>query len=167
MLLRTLLGAMSAVVIVAAVAAPARGPSVDAPSMAAAAVASGAASDAAPGSAGGGGAAAATAPPLDLDSLETRLKETPAIGLFTKLALKNQVDDLLERFRAVHEGRTKTRLADLRQPFNMLVTKVLALLQDGDPPLAQAVAASREPLWKLLSDPQKMNGSHRTEGDKS
>jgi len=28
-------------------------------------------------------------PPLDLKSLETRLKETHAIGVFTKLAFKN------------------------------------------------------------------------------
>jgi hypothetical protein len=44
------------------------------------------------------------AAPLDLKSLETRLKETEAIGVFTKLALKNQIDDLLDRFRAFYQG---------------------------------------------------------------
>jgi hypothetical protein len=32
-------------------------------------------------------------PAMDLKSLETQLKATKAIGAFTKLALKNKVDD--------------------------------------------------------------------------
>src|SRR5258706_4640484 len=38
---------------------------------------------------------AAKAPTLDLKSLEQRLKDTHAIAVMTKLALKNQVDDLV------------------------------------------------------------------------
>jgi len=75
-------------------------------------------------------------PPLDLKSLETRLRETEAIGVFTKLALKNQVDGLLGTFRAFYQGRLKTTLAELRRPYDLLLLKVLALLQDTDPPLA-------------------------------
>ncbi len=94
-------------------------------------------------------------PPLDLKSLETRLKETKAIGVFTKLTLKNQIDDLLDRFRAYYQGRLKTSLAELRRAFDMLVLKTLALLQDTDPPLAGAIASSRESIWGILSDPAK------------
>jgi len=97
----------------------------------------------------------AAAPPLDLKSLETRLKDTPAIGVFTKLTLKNQVDDLLDQFRAYYQGRLKTSLADLRRSYDLLVLKVLALLQDADPPLASAIAASRESIWAILSNPAK------------
>ena len=43
--------------------------------------------------------------PLDLKSLEIRLKETPAIGVFTKLTLKNQIDKLLDQFRRVLPGQ--------------------------------------------------------------
>ena len=51
-------------------------------------------------------AAKAEAPSsLDLKSLETRLKETKAIGVFTKLALKNQIDELLDRFRSYYQGQ--------------------------------------------------------------
>jgi len=97
----------------------------------------------------------ATSPPLDLKSLETRLKETKGIGVFTKLALKNQVDDLLNHFRAFYQGRLKTTLAELRQPYDLLLLKVLALLQDTDPPLASAIVASREAIWGILADPAK------------
>lgn len=95
------------------------------------------------------------APPLDLKSLETRLKETKAIGVFTKLTVKNQVDDLLDAFRAYYKGQAKSTLADLRRAYDLLVLKVIALLQDADPPLASAIAASREAIWGILSDRTK------------
>ena len=94
-------------------------------------------------------------PPLDLTSLETRLKETNAIGVLTKLSLKNQVDDLLNQFRAYYQGRLKTTLAELRRTYDLLVLKVLSLLQDSDPSLAAAIVASREAIWGILSDPAK------------
>jgi hypothetical protein len=93
--------------------------------------------------------------PLDLTSLETRLKETKAIGLMTKIALKNQVDDLLNQFRAFYAGKLQTTLADLRRPYDLLVLKVLSLLQDSDPALAAAIVASREAIWGILSDRMK------------
>jgi hypothetical protein len=104
------------------------------------------------------------APPLDLTSLETRLRETPAIGVFTKLSLKNQVDDLLAKFRAYHKRQTTTSLAELRQSYNLLLLKVLALLQDSDPSLAHDVVASREAIWGILSDPKKFTESNLMAG---
>jgi hypothetical protein len=96
-----------------------------------------------------------TSPPLDLTALETRLKETKAIGVFTKITLKNQVDDLLDQFRAYYQGRAKTSLAELRQPYDRLLLKVLSLLQDGDPELAREIVTSREAIWSILADPAK------------
>jgi len=98
---------------------------------------------------------AAKPPALDLAGLEQRLKDTHAIGLFTKLSLKNQVDDLLGAFRAFHGGQTQPPLAELRQRYDLLLLKVLTLLQDGDPPLASAISASREAIWGLLADRDK------------
>jgi hypothetical protein len=96
-------------------------------------------------------------PPLDLKALETRLKETAAIGVFTKLTLKNQIDDLLGRFRAFYQGHLQTTLVELRRSYDLMVLKVLALLQDADPPLAGAIAASREAIWSILSNPAKFS----------
>lgn len=95
------------------------------------------------------------APPLDLASLEKRLRESNAIGVVTKITLKNQVDDLLDQFRAFYQGRLKTTLDALRQPYDRLLLKVLALLQDSDPQLASAISASREAIWGILSDRAK------------
>jgi len=96
-----------------------------------------------------------SAPALDLGALEQRLKETRAIGLFTKLSLKNQVDDLLNQFRAFHGRQGAASLAELRQRYDLLLLKVLSLLQDGDPALAAAISSSREALWGILADPVK------------
>jgi len=97
-------------------------------------------------------AAAAT---LDLDALEQRLKNTDAIGVFTKIALKNQVDDLLKRFKAYHESDGKTALTQLRQSYDQLLLKVNEVLKTGDPSLAGEIMASREAIWSVLSDPVK------------
>ena len=93
-------------------------------------------------------------PPLDLTSLEKRLKDTSAIGVMTKLTLKNQVDELLDKFRAYYQSK-KGSLAALRQPYETLLLKVLSLLQDSDPALASDIIASREAIWGILSDPKK------------
>ena len=92
---------------------------------------------------------------LDLKALEKRLKDTNAIGVFTKLALKNQVDDLLVKVKGMHQGKVPPTAAQIRQSYDLLLMKVLTLLQDGDPPLAREVSVSREPLWGILSDPVK------------
>ncbi len=94
-------------------------------------------------------------PPLDLELLEKRLKETSAIGIFTKLALKNQVDDLLDKFRAFYQGHSTASLAQLRQAYEMLIMKVLAILQDDDPLLARDLLDSREAIWEVLTDPEQ------------
>ena len=75
--------------------------------------------------------------------------------LTAKITIKNQVDDLLDQFRAYYQGRAKTTLAELRRPYDGLVLKVLSLLQDGDPELARAIVASREAIWGILADPVK------------
>jgi hypothetical protein len=108
-------------------------------------------------------AARPATPPLDLKSLEARLRETQAIGVFTKISLKNQVDDLLNQFRAYHKHQTTT-LAALRQSYNLLLLKVLTLLQDSDPALARDIVASREAIWGILSDQKRFIESNLMAG---
>jgi len=92
---------------------------------------------------------------LDLNGLTKQLKETKAIGLFTKIALKNQVDDLLDQFRKHYQGKSKTDMMELRRSYNLLMMKVLSLLQNDDQKLASTIVSSREAIWDLLSDPTK------------
>jgi len=96
----------------------------------------------------------AAPPPLDLASLEARLRATGAIGVFTKLSLKNEVSDLIDQFKTFHHGGAPP-LTTLRQEYELLLLKVLSLLQDNDASLASAISASRESIWGILVDPVK------------
>jgi len=100
-------------------------------------------------------AAAKAEPPLDVTALKARLRDTVAIGVFAKLTLRSQVDELVESFRIHYEGGQKSSLAALRKPYDALVMKVLDLLQEGDPPLARSIASSREAIWGILVDREK------------
>jgi len=100
---------------------------------------------------------AADAPSLDLNGLEQRLRDTRAIGVFTKLSLKNQVDGLLAQFKAFHQGQSRSTIGQLRQQYELLLMRVVSLLQDGDPALATTILASRETLWGFLTDPKKFS----------
>ena len=105
-----------------------------------------------------------SAAPLDLTSLETRLRQTKAIGVLTKLALKNQVDELVDKFRAYHKRQGTATLAELRRNYDMLLLKVLSLLQDSDPPLARDIVKSRAAIWSILEDPRKFSESNLMAG---
>ena len=102
--------------------------------------------------------------PLDFKLLGTRLRETRAIGVLTKLSLKNQADDLVVAFRAYHKGQGKATLAELRRSYDMLLLKVLSLLQDSDPALARDIVQSRAAIWGILADPRKFTESNLMAG---
>lgn len=89
---------------------------------------------------------------LDLAELESRLRTTDAIGLFTKLSLKRHVDELIDEFRAFHEG-SSGEIEFLRQHYEQLLSDTLALLENGDPDLRQDISRSRAALWTMLADP--------------
>ncbi len=101
---------------------------------------------------------------LDFASLGTRLRETKAIGVLTKLAVKNQADDLLEQFRAYHKRQSAKTLTDLRSSYDLLVLKILSLVQDGDPPLAREIDRSRLAIWDILADQRKFIESNLMSG---
>ena len=100
-------------------------------------------------------AATPLAAPLDLHALEAQLRATKAIGLCTKISLKNQVDDLMKQFRDHYGGKTTRTMTELRRSYDLLIMKVLSLLQDDDRQLASAIVSSREAIWGLLSDQNK------------
>lgn len=99
---------------------------------------------------------------LDLDNLGTRLRQTKAIGLFTKLELKSQVEDLLDEMEEYHESKSSLDLEQLEEHFNLLVMKLLLLLQDDDPQLHKEIARSRPVLWSTLADPNQFSSMKGT-----
>jgi len=91
-------------------------------------------------------------PAISLEELGERIKATPAIGTFSKLALKNDIDDLVDALREYHATRHGD-LDDLHQRYEALVLKLMALLEEDEPDLALALSKSRERIWSRLVDP--------------
>ncbi len=89
------------------------------------------------------------AKPFDMHMLIARLKQTDAIGIFTKLALRSDAIDLTDMMAAYHKHLAKYSLRELRARFNGLLLKVLALLND-DPKLAKDISLARDQIWKSL-----------------
>ncbi len=84
--------------------------------------------------------------------------------MLTKLSLKNQVDDLLDKFRAYHKRQATATLPELRRSYEMLLLKALSLLQDADPPLARDIVKSKAAIWSILADPKKFSESNLMAG---
>lgn len=82
----------------------------------------------------------------------------------TKISVKNQADDLLDKFRAYHTQQSAMSLADLRSSYELLVLKILSLVQDGDPPLAREIDRSRAAIWEILADQRKFIQSNLMSG---
>ena len=97
----------------------------------------------------------AQAAALDLDRLVDRLRNTSAIGMFGKLALKNRLDGLIDDFRRFHAGDAKGGLGALKGQFEGLLVRTASLVREGDPKLRGQLLASRDALWTLLSNPAK------------
>ena len=100
----------------------------------------------------------ASAPPeppdFEFETLETRLRETKALGFFTKLELKNQIDSLMQEVRDYHQQEAGN-LPEIREEFDLLVMKVMTLLQDEEAELASEIANAKGELWAILADPQR------------
>jgi hypothetical protein len=62
----------------------------------------------------------------------------------------------MKQFRTHHQSGQPS-VASLRQPYDMLVLKVLSVVQDKDPALARAISGSREAIWGILADREKFN----------
>ncbi len=90
---------------------------------------------------------------LNLSGLEQRVRDTKAISVLQKLALQQQVDELLARFRYAHSSG-RADLVALRRPYDRLLGSIESLLS-RDPRLASEVSASREAIWEVLSDRSK------------
>jgi len=89
-------------------------------------------------------------PALNLDALIERLKNTDAIGFFTKLAIRNDVMDfsaMVKRYR--QQAVLKARIQDVRARFEGLFLKIVALLEK-DPALSRDIYLARERIWKQL-----------------
>lgn len=87
---------------------------------------------------------------VDIKTLETRLKNTDAIGFFTKLAIRSNIIDLMNKIRQYRkQSMLKAKMKEIRASFDGLLLKIIALLEE-DPKLSRDLYVSRESIWESL-----------------
>jgi hypothetical protein len=91
---------------------------------------------------------------VDLDDLAKRIGDSKGVGLLTKLSLKREIDGLERDLKSFHDSANGT-LDKLHERYDLLVHKVMSLLQDKDPKLARDVSGARDLLWSKLADPNE------------
>lgn len=89
---------------------------------------------------------------VDLDDLVKRIRDSKAIGLLTKLSLKREIERFERDLQAFYDGVGKSTLAELHERYDLLVHKLVTLLQGKDPGLARDISRARDPLWAKLTD---------------
>ncbi|MDQ6995876.1 MAG: hypothetical protein Q9M82_00265 [Mariprofundus sp.] len=87
---------------------------------------------------------------VDFNILKERLKNTDAIGFFTKLAIRNDIVDLMDKIKKYRKkAKLKVKMNEIRSSFDGLLLKIIALLE-GDPNLSRDLYVGRESIWESL-----------------
>lgn len=90
-----------------------------------------------------------------INALLQRFKDTNAVGVFTKLSIKNNITRLNQSFGHYHQGKRPPAIVDLRERYDLMVQEIMVLVQNKDPELAQDLFAARQMLWSWLAEPDK------------
>lgn len=87
---------------------------------------------------------------VNFDALKERLKNTDAIGFFTKLAIRNDIVDLMDKIKRYRkQSMLKEKMQEIRTSFDGLLLKIIALLEE-DPDLSRDLYVGRESIWESL-----------------
>ncbi len=89
---------------------------------------------------------------IDVEALVPRLRDTPHLGLFSKLALKRAAEQLLQEAVAYDAAPTAEGLTRLRARFDALFADVLGELGGRDPALAADLTCAHAWGFPLLLD---------------
>jgi hypothetical protein len=90
-----------------------------------------------------------------VQELLDRFASTKAVGVFTKLSIKNNVTRLSSDYGAYHKGNRPPNLEELKERYDLMIKEMMVLVQNKDPELAKDLYASRTVLYTYLADPDK------------
>ena len=96
---------------------------------------------------------------IDLELLAEALADTSAIGFFDKVRLKTDIDRMLSRLKAYHNGRGKFTIEQLEEQYNLLLMKIAIRLQENDLLLHKQLCNAWLKIWVDLSDAELFGGS--------
>ena len=92
---------------------------------------------------------------FDLDQIINRVTSSKALGFFTKLSLKKDIDGFLADVKKYHDGRGDLTLDQLHEQYDALVHNLVTLVQNKDEELVRYIDDGRDKLWGMLADHEK------------
>ena len=96
---------------------------------------------------------------FNLEALVDRISHSKALGFLTKLSLKLDIDGFLKMIREYHDkGGGEYSLEQLHERYDVMVHKLVVLLQDKDEELVKSIDDGRDKLWAMLADAKKFAG---------
>jgi hypothetical protein len=96
---------------------------------------------------------------FDLEALVDRISHSKALGFFTKLSLKLDIDGFLKMVKEYHDkGGAEETLEQLHERYEVMVHKLVVLLQNEDEELVESIEDGRDKLWARLADAKKFAG---------
>ena len=97
---------------------------------------------------------------VDLQILGDMLAETRAVGIFTKLSLKKDIEKVLLRLKKFHNGKSKFSLEQLEEQYNLLLMKIAIHLQEDDLALHTHLCNAWLVIWEDLRDYDRFHEHH-------
>ena len=98
---------------------------------------------------------------VDLEMLTMALRKTRTISVFKKIGLKLDIDALLARLHAYHDGASIFSLEELEEQYNVLLMKIAAHLQHKDVGLHRQLCNAWDVIWRDLQDPTLFRAAHQ------
>jgi hypothetical protein len=97
---------------------------------------------------------------VDLQLLGDMLADSKAIGIFTKLGLKRDIEKVLSRLNKFHDGKSKFSLEQLQEQYDLLLMKIAIHLQDKDLALHKHLCNAWLVIWEDLRDFDRFHEHH-------
>jgi len=89
---------------------------------------------------------------ISMDELVEGLKESKAIGFFTKLAIRSDVLGFRDKVKKIRRNnQLKDKMESIKANFDGLLLKIMALLEK-DPDLSKKIYLGRHSIFKSLME---------------
>lgn len=90
---------------------------------------------------------------ISVEVMQKMLRRAEGIGLWTKLKLERRLNRFTEDFYWYHKGANGRNLAQMRQRFIALHSRVVTLLQARNPGMSKQFSDARDALWSAYQNP--------------
>ncbi|MCZ6861497.1 MAG: hypothetical protein O7I42_14685 [Alphaproteobacteria bacterium] len=96
---------------------------------------------------------------ISVKAMQRMLLRAEGIGLWTKLKLQRRINRFTEDFYWYHQDANGKSIAQMRERFIGLHSRVVTLLQPRNPGMSRRFSDARDALWSAYSNPSAFTQS--------